>query len=144
MDDALAVTNLVYVGTLAIGGALVAFLAVATIITLIIAGSGQAIASIVVRILRVVRHARQSAGAAEETRTVYTREAIVAKADAILAARRAAAEEKPAEQKPLAEKPAMPEPATAVVVPHVRPATSSHRPGPHTGTQPALAVGRAS
>ena len=137
MDDALAVTNLVYIGTLAIGGVLVAFLAVATFITLIIAGAGQAMASIVVRILRAVRRATQPEDAEDAARTAYTREAIIAKADAILAAQRAAAEEKPAEEKLAPAKP-------SVAVVRVRPATSSHRPGPHTGTQPLLAVSRAS
>ncbi|BCT77863.1 hypothetical protein SCMU_37050 [Sinomonas cyclohexanicum] len=99
MDDALAVTNLVYFGTVMIGGVLVAFLAVATTITLIICGAGQGVASLVSAILRALRRQEQPAAPAEaarteNTRTEYTRQAIVAKADAILAARRAAADAK--------------------------------------------------
>lgn len=159
MDDALAVTNLVYFGTVMIGGVLVAFLAVATTITLIICGAGQGVASLVSAILRALRRQEQPAAPvaarSENTRTEYTRQAIVAKADAILAARRAAADAKsdtpktepatPAAMKPAAAKAGEPAPAKpAAVVAHTRPAPAAHRPGPHTGTLPVLAVGRAS
>jgi hypothetical protein len=167
VDDALAVTNLVYVGTVVIGGLLVAFLAVATFITLIIAGAGQGVASLVTRVVRLLKREQRPADAVADARAEHARQAIVAKADAILAAQRAAAEAaaarptpavqpapatKPArpEQPASAEKPAADQPAKApaskptVVVVRALPATTAHRPGPHTGTQPVLVVGRAS
>lgn len=93
MDDALMVTNLVYFGTLMIGGVLLVFLAVATVITLVVAGVGQAVASILMALVRAIRGTVLEAPevTAEAARTEYTRKAVVAKADAILASQRAAA-----------------------------------------------------
>ncbi|WP_369045620.1 hypothetical protein [Sinomonas sp. P10A9] len=175
MDDALMVTNLVYFGTLIVGGALIVFLAAATVITLIIAGAGQGVASIVATILRLLRTRphEEPEMLAEAARTEYTRKAVVAKADAILAARRAdaaAASAATAASKAAAASPSQasgsedaepddeevaipaafaatkPAPARAIAVVSpmrtARPAPA--RSGPHTGTQPALVVGRAS
>lgn len=103
MDDALMVTNLVYFGTLVIGGALLMFLTVATVITLMIAGAGQGVASVSMAVLRAARGlvervlARRAAaveGPAAETedaRAEYARRAVIAKADALLAAKQASA-----------------------------------------------------
>lgn len=174
MDDALMVTNLVYFGTLIIGGALVVFLATATVITLIIAGAGQGVASIVATILRLLRTRprEEPAMLAEAARTEYTRKAVAAKADAILAARRADAapasaataaskaaaspsqasgseDAEPDDEEvaiPAAFAATKPAPARAIaVVAPMRTAwPAPARSGPHTGTQPALVVGRAS
>jgi hypothetical protein len=99
VDDALMVTNLVYFGTLMIGGVLLLFLGVATVITLVIAGTGQGAASLVMAALRALRDLvrrlaahEEPAATSEEARAEYARRAVVAKADAILAARKAAAE----------------------------------------------------
>lgn len=103
VDDALMVTNLVYFGTLMIGGVLLVFVTAAMAITLVIAGAGQGVASLaaaaVRAVLALVGRARlqrsaapeEAPGQTEEARAEYARRAVVAKADALLAAKRAAA-----------------------------------------------------
>lgn len=171
MDDALLVANLVYLGTLVIGGALLAFLAAATAMTLVIAGMGQGVASILTLVWRALRAAvRAATGRATAERTTaegapttpealraeYARQAVIAKADALLAAKKSAAtaaseaaatarEPRSTESEdavPADDDVAVPAATEPAIVTHMRPAPV--RTGPHTGTQPALAVGRAS
>ncbi|GAB3272115.1 hypothetical protein GCM10027449_08410 [Sinomonas notoginsengisoli] len=164
MDDALMVANLVYFGTLVIGGVLLVFLAVATVITLVVAGTGQAVASVLMATVRALRGAvlEPPTLAAEAARAEYTRQAVVAKADAILAAQRTVltAAAKAAAAAPTRtgaesedgettdEEVAIPVAASvkpAPVVTHMRPTpTVPARTGPRTGTQPILVVSRAS
>ncbi|WP_430297463.1 hypothetical protein [Sinomonas sp. B1-1] len=166
MDDALLVANLVYIGTLILGGVLFAFLAAAFGITLLIAGAGQGIASIIGLLLRPLRRTAGQTAAERTTADAadadHIRTAVIAKADAILASQRAAAVASSeaassardpkrdatgatqAEDEDVAVPAAAPAASTTAVeatVTLVRPAAS--RPI-HTGTQPVLAVGRAS
>ena len=157
MDDALLVANLVYIGTLAIGGVLFIFFAMAFVITLFLAGFGQGVASLVGLMFRPLARLFEP-GEAEGTTAVpahpdYARAAVVAKADAILAAQKAALGA--AAQAREAGSPGerlRPEPED-VPAQGVLPAAAQRLAitgksavaalGPHTGTQPIL-IGKAS
>lgn len=161
MDDALLVANLVYVGTLVIGGVLFSFFSMAFVIILFLAGTGQGAASLaglLVRALpRLGRAEAQESTAPAPANADWVRAAVVAKADAILASQKAAARtagaqdresQGPAEQlRPEPED--VPAPAArlapaALPTPAQRLAiTGKPAPAvvhPHTGTQPILVV----
>lgn len=170
MDDTLLVANLVFIGTLIMGVLLFVFLAGAFVITLLIAGAGQGVASVIGLALRPFRRLAEDAAAerttAEAARADHVRAAVIAKADAILAAQRAATVaageaasaardlKEDATGAPQAEDEEVAVPAARTVSAGTSPVTTgtatvtlvrpaSGRPV-HTGTQPILAVGRAS
>ena len=161
VDDALLVANLVYIGTLVIGGVLFAFFSMAFVITLFLAGTGQGIASLVGLVVRPLQRFRrprseQSTTAAAPVSADYVRAAVVAKAEAILASQRAASAAAGSREAESSPEQLRPEPED-VPAPAARPAAlpaAAQRLAitgkaaaavvrPHTGTQPIL-IGKAS
>jgi hypothetical protein len=122
VDDGTVVANLVYSGTLMIGGVMLLILFVSLVITLLLAGAAQTMISIAKLGAKVFVY-RPVHSTAEATD--HVRSAVVAKADAILAAARTAA---PARTKVPAER----APLTLAY---------SDRTGPFTGTQPLVKAG---
>ena len=119
VDDGTVVANLVYSGTLMIGGVMLLILFASLVITLLLAGVAQTLISAVKLGAKVFVY-RPERSAAQEPATEHVRNAVVAKADAILAA----------------SQPEEPQPA--------RPALTlafSDRTGPFTGTQPLVKAG---
>jgi flagellar basal body-associated protein FliL len=124
VDDGTVVANLVYGGTLMIGGVMLLILSVSLVITLLLAGVAQTMVSIAKLGAKVFVY-RPVHSTAEATATDHVRSAVVAKADAILAAART---EAPARAKAPAER----APLTLAY---------SDRTGPFTGTQPLVKAG---
>lgn len=123
MDDGTVVANLVYSGTLMIGGVMLLILFVSLVITLLLAGAAQTMVSIVKLGAKVFVY-RPVHSSAEATATDHVRSAVVAKADAILAAART--------EEPARAKAAERAPLTLAY---------SDRTGPFTGTQPLVKAG---
>ena len=162
MDDALLVANLVYIGTLVIGGVLFAFFSMAFVITLFLAGTGQGVASLIGLVVRPLqrlrrRQAQESTTAAAPVSTDYVRAAVVAKAEAILASQKAVSVAAGSREADSSSEQLRPEPED-VPAPAARPAAlpaaaqrlaitgkaaASAVVRPHTGTQPIL-IGKAS
>ncbi|WP_077488881.1 hypothetical protein [Sinomonas mesophila] len=160
MDDALLVANLVYLGTLVIGGVLFLCFSMAFVIVLFLAGAGQGVASLLGIVLRPFQRLFARGQAQERTTAApagadSVRAAVVAKADAILASHSAATYASAAQSRE-AQSPAgrlRPEPAdvpapapTPAALPAAAPrlAITGKSTGavvrPHTGTQPILVV----
>ena len=156
MDDALLVANLVYIGTLAIGGVLFIFFSIAFVITLLLAGAGQGVASLLGLVLRPVHRLfrrEQERTTAAPAQADYVRAAVVAKAEAILASQQATAQTAQAREAGTPADQRRPEPEdvpapAALPAPAPAPAQRLALTGkaavavvrPHTGTQPILTV----
>jgi hypothetical protein len=127
VDDGTVVTNLVYGGTLMIGGVLLLILFVSLVITMLVAGVAQTLISLTKLGAKVFVY-RPERSEVQAAATDHVRKAVVAKADAILAASHAEEEPAPAPTKTPAER------ATLTLA-------FSDRTGPFTGTQPLVKAG---
>ncbi|KHL03934.1 hypothetical protein [Sinomonas humi] len=157
MDDATVVANLVYGGTLIIGGVMLLIIFVSLVGTMLIAGFTQTLISLVKLGSRLFVYRPERTTPAEEAAPAHVRNAVLAKADAILAASRVQAEESAAvakteeaaaaeaerirrAAKTEAEK-APAARATAVAEKAARTLAFPERTGPFTGTQPLVKAG---
>lgn len=160
MDNGLLVTNLVYMGTLVIGGVLLLVVIVSLVGTMLVAGIAQLAISTVKLSAKIGARVfvyRPETVAAEVGGSEHVRNAVVAKADAIIAAAKSGAEEAAAtakseeaataaakrlreaakaeaEKAPAARAKAVSEKATLTLA-------YSDRTGPFTGTQPLVKAG---
>ncbi|WP_334171862.1 hypothetical protein [Sinomonas sp.] len=157
MDDGTVVANLVYGGTLMIGGVMLLIIFVSLVGTMLIAGVAQSLISLVKLGSRLFVYRPERTTAVEETAPSHVRNAVLAKADAILAASRVQAEEAAAVAK--AEEAAVAEAermrraaktegekapaarAKAVAEKGALTLAFSDRTGPLTGTQPLVKAG---
>ncbi|WP_415855817.1 hypothetical protein [Sinomonas sp. G460-2] len=160
MNDGLLVTNLVYTGTLVIGGLLLLIVIVSLVGTMLVAGVAQlaiSIAKLTVKLGAKVFVYRPETVEAQSSASEHVRNAVVAKADAILAAAKTEAAEVAAsaksseaasaaakrlreaaksesEKAPAARAKAATDKATLTLA-------YSDRTGPFTGTQPLVKAG---
>lgn len=160
VDGELLVTNLVYFGTLLIGGVLLLVIVVSLVGAAIVAGVAQLAISVVKLSGRIGAHIfvyHPEEAVAQVGPSEHVRNAVVAKADAILAAARSGAEEAAAtaksneaataaarRQREAAEREAEKAPAArANSVAERAPLklAYSDRIGPFTGTQPLVKAG---
>lgn len=93
VDDGTVVANLVYGGTLLIGGVMLLIIFVSLVGTMLIAGVAQTLISLTKLGSRLFVYRPERTAAAEETAPAHVRNAVLAKADAILAASRVQAAE---------------------------------------------------
>ncbi len=92
MDDGTVVANLVYGGTLMIGGLMLLIIFVSLVGTMLVAGVAQTFISLVKLGSRLFVYRPEQTTAVEDTTPAHVRNAVLAKADAILAASRQQAE----------------------------------------------------
>jgi predicted nucleic acid-binding Zn-ribbon protein len=157
VDDATVVANLVYSGTLVIGGVMLVIIFVSLVGTMLIAGVTQTLISLVKLGQRLFVYRPEQTTAVEDSTPAHVRNAVLAKADAILAASRVQAEESAAvakaEEAAAAEAERMRRAAKteAEKAPAARATAASEkaaltlafpdRTGPFTGTQPLVKAG---